>query len=156
MLSTPHLLVGAACGIISKDPILAFSSGFVSHLVLDFIPHHDQTHYWSYKIYPKLNILISLLDFTVGITLLYVFLHTKPYEVIIVAALGAFGGFFLDFVDEVIGEFLWKGFRDTLLGSYIHRFHIFFHTSSPAHRWLLGIFTQIGSSFGSMIALYFI
>jgi len=35
-----HVIAGAAIGLILKDhPLLAFSAGFTSHLVLDSLPH---------------------------------------------------------------------------------------------------------------------
>lgn len=41
MLSTPHFLVGAAIGSVVPNPVAAFALGFVSHFVLDQIPHWD-------------------------------------------------------------------------------------------------------------------
>lgn len=41
MLSTPHFFVGAAIGSVVPNPIAAFALGFVSHFVLDQIPHWD-------------------------------------------------------------------------------------------------------------------
>ncbi len=42
MLSTPHLLVGAAIGAATGNPALGYAGGVLSHFVLDAIPHTDQ------------------------------------------------------------------------------------------------------------------
>ncbi len=42
MLSTPHLLVGAAIGSTVTGVPAAFVFGFLSHFLLDAIPHEDE------------------------------------------------------------------------------------------------------------------
>jgi hypothetical protein len=41
MLATPHLMVGAAIGKTLRRPWLAWPVAFVSHFLLDFVPHLD-------------------------------------------------------------------------------------------------------------------
>lgn len=41
MLSTPHLLAGAAIGSTVGGPGTAFAFGLLSHLLLDMVPHAD-------------------------------------------------------------------------------------------------------------------
>lgn len=41
MLSTPHLLAGAAIGSTVGGPATAFAFGLLSHLLLDMVPHAD-------------------------------------------------------------------------------------------------------------------
>ena len=41
MLSTPHLLAGAAIVTLVPDPNLSLPLSFISHFVLDAIPHWD-------------------------------------------------------------------------------------------------------------------
>ncbi len=41
MIITPHILVGAAIALKIKNPILVFIAAFLSHFVLDLIPHSE-------------------------------------------------------------------------------------------------------------------
>lgn len=41
MILTPHILVGAAIGLRMKNPFLVFITAFLSHFVLDAIPHTE-------------------------------------------------------------------------------------------------------------------
>ena len=41
MILTPHILVGAAIGLKIKNPVLVFIAAFLSHFVLDIIPHSE-------------------------------------------------------------------------------------------------------------------
>src|SRR5687767_3301477 len=41
MTTIPHVIVGAAVGSLAPNPYLASLAGFISHFVLDFIPHWD-------------------------------------------------------------------------------------------------------------------
>jgi len=72
------------------------------------------------------------------------------------AFFGACGGFSMDFVDNFIGKFLWPDFRKTKIGRWIHAFHEYFHTHTPPRKWILGIATQVASSFGSIVAFYYL
>lgn len=42
MILTTHAIVGAAAGRLFLDPFMAFAAGFVSHFIIDAIPH------WAY------------------------------------------------------------------------------------------------------------
>ena len=41
MILTPHVLVGAAIGLKFKNPVLIFLTAFLSHFILDTIPHTE-------------------------------------------------------------------------------------------------------------------
>lgn len=43
MYITVHAAAGAAIGTFTGNPLLAFIGGFVSHLILDMIPHGDES-----------------------------------------------------------------------------------------------------------------
>lgn len=155
MLSTPHLLVGAACGIVSRNPLVAFGAGFLSHIILDLLPHCDQDHLCYKKQFGIIK-LISVIDFLLGIVLLCVLLKGRSLYTLELAFFGACGGFSLDFIDNFIGKFFWPAFRETRIGRRIHAFHEYFHTHTPPRKWILGIATQVASSFGSIIAFYYL
>ncbi len=42
MYITVHAAAGAAIGTFTANPLLAFAGGFISHLILDMIPHGDE------------------------------------------------------------------------------------------------------------------
>ena len=46
MLITNHVLSGAVVGALTRDPVRAFGRGFLSHFVLDALPHFglDEEH----------------------------------------------------------------------------------------------------------------
>lgn len=43
MLATPHLLSGAAIAVVVPNPVISLPLAFVSHFVLDKIPHWQET-----------------------------------------------------------------------------------------------------------------
>ncbi len=45
MLTTPHTATGIAIGVLLPNPVIALPLAFVSHFVLDQIPHWQETLY---------------------------------------------------------------------------------------------------------------
>ena len=41
MMATPHMVAGAAIGRLLRRPWLAYPAAFVSHFLLDIVPHID-------------------------------------------------------------------------------------------------------------------
>ena len=69
---------GAAIGTLTLNPILAFIGGFISHLILDMIPHGDegiQKCIW-FKTKMQCTIAAALIDF-IGVTILLIFLINR-------------------------------------------------------------------------------
>lgn len=156
MLATPHLLVGGVCGILSSNPVYAFTAGFLSHILLDLLPHHDHESYLCAHRDRRMMVASCITDFFLGVILLAFFLQPRPHEKIVLGMWGAFGGFFIDIVDNFIGAWLWRGFRRTYIGRAIHIFHEACHVNTPKSRWILSLVTQTVSSFGSLFALYYL
>jgi len=66
MLSTPHILVGSAIINIIPNPLISLPIAFLSHFLLDFMPH------WDFKITLKPRpLLYALIDYVFGITLVF-------------------------------------------------------------------------------------
>lgn len=156
MYATTHIITGAVCGIMSGNPILAFVTGFVSHIILDLVPHHDQCDYLEEKKYSLYIQLIAVTDFLIGCFLLWFFLRSRTYPIVILAVSGAFGGTLLDLLDYVIFGFLFRCHRKTKIAQSVHRFHVLCHTYTPLNRWLIGLLTQIGSIVSSVLTLCFV
>ena len=75
MYITVHAAAGAAVGTLTGNPLLAFIGGFVSHLILDMIPHGDET-IKKWKLFKTIRARVTaaaLLDFA-GVILALLFL----------------------------------------------------------------------------------
>lgn len=99
MLSTPHLLVGAAIVKIVPDingipgPVISLPLAFLSHFVFDSIPHWDGSPKAPFN--TKTSLAISL-DYIVGASLVY--LSSVGFENQYYIWLGAFLGTLPDFI----------------------------------------------------------
>ena len=156
MCQTPHLLVGAALGILSQNSVCAFSLGFVSHLVLDLVPHYDiASHYGKHK-HDYFIVIFCALDLLLGCFLVACFLYHRPYDMRLLAFWGALGSFILDFLDIVLANYLFPSLRQTLIGRACHWLHTTFHSHDYNHYWYLGIMTQVLTCGISMAVMYFL
>lgn len=76
MLETPHVLVGIALAIKTGNPAVAIPASFVSHFILDHIPHWNPHINTEIKKYGKLTVQTKTLiaiDTTVAISAAAVF-----------------------------------------------------------------------------------
>lgn len=84
MLSTPHLLVGAAVGSVSPHPIIAFGVGFLSHFIMDKVPH------WDWLPNTRWLLILAILEFFAGAGLLFYLTKNSQDPYLLWA--GALGG----------------------------------------------------------------
>ncbi|MCX6721199.1 MAG: hypothetical protein NT026_01185 [Candidatus Staskawiczbacteria bacterium] len=75
MILLVHMLLGAAMGHVVKNPILAIIMAYLSHYLLDFIPHIE---------YDVKKLKKIILDLCLGI--LFIFLFSKNNPVIYICA----------------------------------------------------------------------
>lgn len=68
MLSTPHLLVGAAIIVAIPNPAISLPLAFISHFALDSIPHWDGSPKAPFN---KKTTLGIILDYAFGITIVF-------------------------------------------------------------------------------------
>lgn len=150
MVLSTHAIVGGAVGrILSGQPILALILGFVSHFLLDAIPH------WDYKLgsldkdeAKPLNTSIRLdrsfaydclklvADVLIGLIIAWLAFGGSAEAYASVVA-GIFGGLLPDFL-----QFVYFRFRREPLKS-LQRFHQWIHTNVRLDgRPALGIFLQ--------------
>jgi len=93
MLSTPHLLVGAAIARSIPNPAISLPAAFFSHFVLDATPHWDGSPKapWSKKIMGG-----AAVDYIFGASLIFLISANDPRQIVILA--GAFLATLPDFI----------------------------------------------------------
>ena len=124
-LST-HLAVGAAVGYATKNPILGFFAGVLSHHLIDQIPHSDGGSLnISVDNFTKDKRIIAIVatDFILLVVVAYLLLsHVGVYWPMI---LGGFGGVLPDLIDNM--PYWTPRLRKIYPFNYYHQFHEKFH-----------------------------
>lgn len=140
-LST-HVAVGAAVGSAFSNPVLAFLAGFLSHHLIDQIPHTDGG---AFKVNvkdfarDKRILAIVALDIILLVAVVLAIFNFRGLNSSIIA--GMFGGAFTDLLDNMP---FWSPYlRKTFPVNYFHRFHEFFHFTieNKKYQWF-GVFIQ--------------
>jgi len=93
MLSTPHLLVGAAIAQSIQNPAVALPAAFASHFVLDMTPHWDGSPKAPFS---KRVVGGVVIDYAFGAALIFLISQGDPRQAIIL--LGAFLATLPDFI----------------------------------------------------------
>ncbi len=162
MTLATHAIVGAAAAqLFPTHPIIAFSAGFVSHFLLDMIPH------WDYKILSTYanpdsamqenkyspgasqrhsidrlfiyDLIRTGLDTTLGFIVVGIMFFLGVFVTPQIIILGALGGIIPDFLQLVYNRFPYQPV--TLLQTIHHRVHA---ESRPFEdKPVTGILTQI-------------
>lgn len=112
MMITPHAVVGAAVGSVVETPALAFLLGFVSHHILDALPHIDLNNLYddsqdSNLCYNWIDYLVIGIDALIALLVLAVFYQSATDQIASSASAhsaafwwGALGGVFPDLIDN--------------------------------------------------------
>ncbi len=152
MILTTHAVVGAAVAeLFPSNPILGFCAAFLSHFVLDAIPH------WDYKIKSHkknpedplnggvkfgkdfiIDLLKVLIDLILGFVLSFLIFSKDGLKNQEIALMGAFAGMFPDAL-----QFAYWIFKTKFLKS-IQKIHFAVHQIieiKPSVFW--GIFSQV-------------
>lgn len=79
MLLTVHATAGALIGQQINNPVLAFVLAFISHFILDIIPHGDQDWIEEYKGDQKSKVKKIISIVVIDIVILLVLLVSKYY-----------------------------------------------------------------------------
>lgn len=141
MIITAHFLVGATIATKTHDPVLGLFLAFLSHFVLDFIPHAD---YWiiNRNDLTKLNLskenfLRAGIDLLAGLLLLLVLFPNRQ-----MALLGGFFGALADADNFIILFPFIRNSRLFGIDARVHAkiTHVFKKKKSPI---LLGVLTQV-------------
>ena len=106
MLATSHLLAGAAVGTAIGNPLLAFILGYISHFLLDALPHFDPGLYRKRKAdgslpeeFARFEYPIAAIDVLLGVFLTMYFWHLHAESSALL--FGALGGLLPDLFDNV-------------------------------------------------------
>ena len=157
MLLSQHMVVGGVIGMAVGNPIVGFGLGFVSHFVLDALPHFDSLpldkEHWDriekYKGWPKATWVIAIVDLIVtGIICFWLLSRiASPWLFI----WGALGGALPDILNNV--PFWKKAFRRTRFGGSFERMHRMYHFSLKENDYgkiFLGIVLQLVLTIGGI------
>ena len=142
MLITPHLLTGAAIGATNLSPAISFTLAFLSHFVLDAIPHLESTTFYKDK-RKKIDEPVreeyyyAAVDAVIGIAIIFLiyFYFQNP-----LVLWGAFFGILPDIIDNVP---LWYGIRKFPVFHQLHQLHDFIHFDLKKKYWVWGLISQL-------------
>lgn len=150
MTLATHAIAGAVVArLVPQHPFIAFTAGFLSHFLLDAIPHWDY-HLRSYKSdesNPLNNDMVFGLSFTldlldIGFDLFlalfvpFVIFGSADFNATMMIIFGIFGGILPDAL-----QFVYMKFRHEPLVS-LQKFHIWMHSKRRIHDWKLGVAAQ--------------
>jgi hypothetical protein len=144
-----HTIVGGSIGaLVLGHPLLGFCFGFLSHFLLDAIPHFDYKLLSLQKGEDKLDIdmkfgklfAFDLLrisaDVLIGLAVIFIFFYNGEYMPGSVLA-GAFGAVLPDVLQFVYFKIRTKPLQ------LLQRFHLFIHARKDLnHRPAYGLFCQ--------------
>jgi len=141
MLLTPHILVGAAIGTVfsSWPPVVVCA--FLSHFLLDAIPHTEGCTFTSEKddSPTKTDWIVAGIDITFVIVILsYLLWNRTDYFLPIV------GGIFASITDFIDNVPLWNIYTRKLpVFRQIHQIHQYVHYELSPKYWPIGVLTQL-------------
>ncbi len=153
MVLATHIVTGAVLATsLPAQPVLAFAAGFISHFLLDAIPH------WDYKLNSLSNsqtgyvsdtemdtsgrkflsdLLKILLDVIIGVAGLLLLIKTLHWQFSLALVAGALGAILPDFL-----QFVYFKTKSLLLRD-LQRFHVWIHSQTRLdNRYILGPFLQ--------------
>ena len=115
---TPHMLVGAAIGSQSSSLWVVFSLGFISHFILDFLPHWDYLD--TIKIDKPSHLIKIFLDTVLGSLLVLILIWLYPQNILMIMT-----GLVAVLLPDCL-EFLYNTFRFKILQPFSlihHKIH---------------------------------
>ena len=110
MLVTFHAAAGAIIGEHVDSPFWAFGWGFLSHFLLDYIPHGDRSHITQFAMGQRLKWLFATraADGIFTLLLIIFFFQTKLFLHPVAVAWGIVGGVLPDYIVGIYEFSKWK------------------------------------------------
>lgn len=124
MTLTTHAVLGAVIGQASGSPISAFIGGFISHLLIDMIPHGDAGLSDNFRIHKRKQtqaVAYVMVDAIVAILFVLFLANTKDIESVRTFTWGIIGGVLPDLMVGVYE------ITKTPLLKWFNWVHFFFH-----------------------------
>lgn len=125
MLELPHTVIGAAIGTKIPNPLISIPLAFISHFLLDLIPHWNPSLYWETKKYgrpSKRSTIIVAIDTLVSLAVgLFIAGRAWPdfYRVLTII----FACFSAVVADVAEGFYFFLGIRPRFLEQWIEFQH---------------------------------
>ncbi|TAL19726.1 hypothetical protein EPN90_02515 [Patescibacteria group bacterium] len=123
MFLATHATVGAIIGRAAPNPLLAFLGGFISHFLLDMIPHGDAHLYENYRNHQKVKRALAYvtLDAVVTAYLILGIRSARQFDNGANVTAGIIGGLLPDLIIGVYNliKVEWL--------TWFHNLHFFFH-----------------------------
>jgi hypothetical protein len=163
MILTPHAIVGAAlANIFPSDPALGFGLAFLSHYVLDVLPHtdYDVSNFMDKdsktvkSIFKNtgsaLHFLFIIIDFVIAIFLCILF-FVRDGKSLLLTFIGIIGGLLPDFF-----QFLYYKYKNQPWIFYQKIHDKLHHTIKTRNEKLLGMLFDLALPICILIFYFFI
>ena len=117
MTAATHIAIGAGISTIVGNPVLGFGISFLSHFIVDIIPHGDSFLSDEMRKDGKMRkaVLYGTFDYLVTIPLFFLFLVTAPFislAVFLTSCLGSIAPDLLVGLHDLTKSKYLKGFND--------------------------------------------
>ncbi|MFC1787956.1 hypothetical protein ACFLZY_01945 [Patescibacteria group bacterium] len=124
MTLTTHATLGAVIGHATGNPILAFILAFISHFIIDMVPHGDTGISDNFRVYKKRRkraVAYVMIDAVVAIFFVLLIVNTRDIISIRNFSWGIVGGVLPDLLVGVYD------LSKTPMLKWFHKLHFFFH-----------------------------
>lgn len=124
MTLTTHATLGAVIGRLVGNPVLAFVFGFISHFLIDIIPHGDTGISDNFRIHKrkqKRAVAYVAVDAFVALAFVLLIANTRDIDSVRTFSWGIIGGVLPDFLVGVYE------ITKTPLLRWFNTMHFFFH-----------------------------
>lgn len=142
MTLTAHISVACAVGLATKNPVAGFFAGFLSHHIIDAIPHSDAGSLGAnvYNLLKNKSLKYVIADIVLA-AIFFIVVWLK-YDLSSLIFWSALGGALPDLIDN--SPFWSKYTRKVFPTNYYHKFHekVHFTILNKKYFWV-GILTQI-------------
>ncbi len=128
MFVTTHAAIGALVGVVVPSPTAAFSLGFLSHFLVDRIPHGDEHMLDGYKSGDKIKRAVAYvsIDAVIAMYVTLLILSNAPPHLHAAMKWGLIG--------SILPDLLVGVYEVTKIGPFFRRFTAYHHKNH--HHWI--------------------
>ena len=139
MFEVPHMLAGAAIGKIWPRARYALPAAFLSHLVLDALPHREVTEIPGLT--PATRDVLGAVAIVAALALVAILSWKRPQRWVMLGA--AFCAILPDLLDHVGPKAYQVWFDRSLLTAWFSHFHSWIQTGSRGYPLVPGLAGQV-------------